>query len=75
MYGPERIQLRTRNSEAAEKAQVVWGTQYPDANSNTFESSQKDLREKINETENEVRAPKYEQVYGAVSDIIHSRVR
>ncbi|KAK5168895.1 uncharacterized protein LTR77_006204 [Saxophila tyrrhenica] len=53
MYGPERITLRTRHCEAAERGQIEWGTQYPDANWNTFETSAKALREQIAEAEQE----------------------
>ena len=56
-YGPERMQLRTRHCEAAERGQMEWGTQYPEMNSATWASCQKALRDAIEGTENEVWLP------------------
>ena len=54
MYGPDRMQQRFRHSEAAEKCQIEWGTEYPSENWKTYEGCTKDLLEKIDETEKEV---------------------
>ena len=53
LYGPERIQQRLRHSEAAEQAQIEWGTKFPTENSKTYESSNKDLVEKIKAAEDQ----------------------
>lgn len=50
-YGPERIQLRLRHGDAAEKSCIEWGTQFPSANSQTYNMVNEDLAEKIKETE------------------------
>jgi hypothetical protein len=53
LYGPERIQQHLRHSEAAERAQIEWGTKFPTENSKTYESSNKDLVEKIDAAEDQ----------------------
>lgn len=53
-YGPERLQLRTKHNDAFERAQLVWGSDYPDANWQTWETSVQDLRNTIAEVEKEV---------------------
>lgn len=53
-YGPERMQQHFRHSDAAEKTQIEWSTEYPSANWKTYESSTKELLEKVEETEKEV---------------------
>ena len=50
------MQQRFRHGEAAERAQLEWGKDYPSENWKTYESSTKDL-EKIDETEKEVLLP------------------
>ena len=54
MYGPNRMQQRFRHSDAAQRCQIEWGNEYPSENWKTYESSTKDLLEKIEETGNEV---------------------
>jgi hypothetical protein len=56
-YGPERLTLRTRHSEHAEKMLAKWGTDYPQANSDTYEKSAKKLRDVLKEVEDEVLFP------------------
>lgn len=52
MYGPERLSLRTRHCEAAERGQIEWGTKYPGmGNEDTIEGSKQDLRERIEKSE------------------------
>ena len=51
LYGPERIQQRLRHGEAAEQAQMEWGTKFPPENWKTYDWSNKDLLEKIEATE------------------------
>lgn len=56
-YGPERLQLRTKHGDAFERTQMVWGTEYPEANSRTYESSVREMREVIDQVEKEVSEP------------------
>jgi hypothetical protein len=51
LYGPERIQQRLRHSDAAEQAQIDWGTKFPSENWKTYDWANQDLLEKIEATE------------------------
>lgn len=51
MYGPERLQQFLERCEAADEVQRDWGSNFPDMNGATFESSEKSLRDKIEEIE------------------------
>ena len=54
LYGPERIQLRLRHGEEAEKTQIEWGTQYGPYNLKTYDDATKELIDSIDATEKEV---------------------
>ena len=54
LYGPERVQQRLHHSEAAEKTQIEWGTEYPSQNSITYTDGTKQLVEALEGVEKDV---------------------
>lgn len=56
LYGPERMQPRLKHGEASEKAQLRWGSDFPDSNWWTYELSVKALLEKVEASEKTVRS-------------------
>lgn len=53
MYGPQRLLRFLKRCDAADEVQRDWGSNFPDMNGATFESSERSLRDRIEEIEKE----------------------